>query len=161
MSKGSVKRWSAKRKQAVVLRLLGGESLDALSRETGQPAAVLSGWRDAFLEGGLADLKQRSEDPKVAALEKALRRAKRLVGKIREVLSEAEGLGFSGEGYRKVWARLRFKEIPTSKERVRRLMREHGLQAPHCPGSHPAHRTHDGTIIPDAQTGSGAPTPPR
>ncbi len=43
------KRWSAKRKQEVVLRLLRGESLDALSRETGQPAAVLSGWRDEFL----------------------------------------------------------------------------------------------------------------
>jgi transposase-like protein len=36
MSKRSlVKRWSAKRKQEVVLRLLRGESLDALSRETG------------------------------------------------------------------------------------------------------------------------------
>ena len=49
--KSSVKRWSAKRKQAVVLRLLRGESLDALSRETGQPAAVLSQWRDEFLGG--------------------------------------------------------------------------------------------------------------
>ncbi len=41
MSGKSVKRWSAKRKQeVVVLRLLRGERLDALSRETGQPAAV-------------------------------------------------------------------------------------------------------------------------
>ena len=80
MSKGSVKRWSAKRKQEAVLRLLRGESLDALSRETGQPAAVLSRWREAFLEGGLAALKRRTEDPKVAALEKELWRAKRLVG---------------------------------------------------------------------------------
>ncbi|SMC26810.1 hypothetical protein SAMN02746041_02781 [Desulfacinum hydrothermale DSM 13146] len=32
------KRWSAKRKQEVVLRLLKGESLDSLSRETAQPA---------------------------------------------------------------------------------------------------------------------------
>ncbi len=52
MSKqSSVKRWSARCKQEVVLRLLRGESLDALSRETGQPAAMLSGWRDEFLEG--------------------------------------------------------------------------------------------------------------
>ena len=36
-----------------VLRLLRGKSLDALSRETGRPAAVLSGWRDEFLEGGV------------------------------------------------------------------------------------------------------------
>ncbi len=78
--KSSVKRWSAKRKQEVVLRLLRGESLDALSRETGQPAAVLSGWRDEFLEGGVAALKRRTDDPKVAALEQELKRAKRLVG---------------------------------------------------------------------------------
>ena len=39
-----LKRCSSKRKQEVVLRLLRGESLDALSR-TGQPAAVLSFWR--------------------------------------------------------------------------------------------------------------------
>lgn len=74
------RRWSAKRKQEVVLRLLRGESLDALSRETGQPAAVLSGWRDEFLEAGMAALKRRTDDPKVAALEKELKRAKRLVG---------------------------------------------------------------------------------
>ena len=80
MSKRAVKRWSAKRKQEVVLRLLRGESLDGLSRETGQPPSVLSGWRDEFLEGGLAALKRRSDDPKVAALEQELRRAKRLVG---------------------------------------------------------------------------------
>ena len=47
MSEKSVKRWSAKRKQELVLRLLRGESLDALSRETGQPASVRSSWRCA------------------------------------------------------------------------------------------------------------------
>ena len=47
-----VKRWSAKRKQEVVLRLLRGESLDALSRETDVPAGDLSSWRDEFLEAG-------------------------------------------------------------------------------------------------------------
>ncbi len=78
--KKSPKRWSAKRKQEVVLRLLRGESLDGLSRETGQPASVLSGWRDDFLEAGLAGLKRRTDDPKVAALEKELKRAQRLVG---------------------------------------------------------------------------------
>ena len=80
MSEKSVKRWSAKRKQEVVLRLLRGESLDALSRETGQPASVLSQWREDFLEAGLAGLKRRTDDPKVAALERELKRAKRLVG---------------------------------------------------------------------------------
>ena len=72
-----------------------------------------------------------------------------LVARIREVLSEAEALGFRGEGYRKVWARLRHRGIPASKERVRRLMREHDLQAPHRAGHDRGPRVHDGTIIPD------------
>ena len=74
------KRWSAKKKQEIVLRLLKGESLDALSREINEPAGILSDWRDQFLEGGLAALKSRTRDPKVAKLEKELKRAKRLVG---------------------------------------------------------------------------------
>lgn len=54
-----------------------------------------------------------------------------LVDESRKVLAEAERLGFRGEGYRKLWARLRHRGIPVSKERLRRLMHEHGLQAPH------------------------------
>ncbi len=72
-----------------------------------------------------------------------------LLEKIREVLSEAEALEFRGEGYRKVWARLRHRGIPASKERVRRLMREHDLQAPHRTGADRGPRVHDGTIIPE------------
>jgi len=72
-----------------------------------------------------------------------------LVARIREVLAEAEALGFRGEGYRKVWARLRHRGIPVSKERVRRLMREHGLRAPHRSGTDRGPQTHEGTIIPD------------
>ena len=48
-----------------------------------------------------------------------------LVVHIRRVL---EASPFHGEGYRKVWAKLRVEGIRTSKERVRRLMREHHLQ---------------------------------
>ena len=73
-----------------------------------------------------------------------------LVAAIRQVLDEAEALGFRGEGYRKVWARLRHKGIAVSKERVRRLMREYGLQAPHWTGNAQGPRVHDGTIIPEA-----------
>lgn len=82
-----VKRWSAKRKQEVVLRLLRGESLDALSRETGQPAATLSAWRDEFLEAGQAGLKQRSEDPKVEGLQ---REKTQLQAKVGELLMDKE-----------------------------------------------------------------------
>ena len=38
-------RWSARRKEGVVMRLLRGESLDLLARETGQPAGRISAWR--------------------------------------------------------------------------------------------------------------------
>ena len=46
-------RWSARRKEGVVMRLLRGESLDLLARETGQPAGRISAWREEFLAGGL------------------------------------------------------------------------------------------------------------
>ena len=42
--------------------------------------AARAGWREEFLEGGLAVLKRRTQDPKAAALERELKRAKRLVG---------------------------------------------------------------------------------
>ncbi len=67
----------------------------------------------------------------------------KLVAHVRKALKESP---FHGEGYRKVWARLRFKGIRTSKERVRRLMREHGLQAPHRVGRRRGPAAHDGTI---------------
>ena len=49
-----------------------------------------------------------------------------LVAEVRTVLDDSP---FHGEGYRKVWARLRHRGVRTSKERVRRLMREHHLSA--------------------------------
>jgi hypothetical protein len=44
------------------------------------------------------------------------------------------GSGFHGEGYRKIWARLRFAGVRASPRRVRRVMGEHGLLAPHRTG---------------------------
>lgn len=55
---------------------------------------------------------------------------------------------FVGEGYRKVWAKLRFAGIRTSKGRVLRLMRAAGLLAPSRVGGARGPRIHDGTIIP-------------
>src|SRR5215213_6471527 len=52
-------RWSARRKQEVVLRLLRGESLDGLARETGQPAGRISAWREEFIAAGREGLKSR------------------------------------------------------------------------------------------------------
>ena len=65
-----------------------------------------------------------------------------LVGHIR---ARILGPRLHGEGYRKIWARLRHAGIRTSARRVRRLMGEHGLLAPHRVGR-PAERAHDGTI---------------
>jgi putative transposase len=67
-----------------------------------------------------------------------------LVEHIRTVLTNSP---FPGEGYRKVWARLRYAGIRTSKRRVLRLMRQYGLLAPHRRGRSPGPRHHDGTII--------------
>ena len=55
-------RMSAGRKEAAVLRLLKGESLEGLSRELRVTAAELSGWREAFLAGGASALKVRETD---------------------------------------------------------------------------------------------------
>ena len=53
---------------------------------------------------------------------------------------------FHGKGYRKLWARLRFKDIRTSRRRVLRLMRAHGLLAPQRAGQPRGPKAHDGTI---------------
>ena len=55
-------RWSASRKRDVVLRLLRGESLEALSREAGVEIYRLDAWREramAGLELGLKDRRWR------------------------------------------------------------------------------------------------------
>jgi putative transposase len=66
-----------------------------------------------------------------------------LLEKIREVIAASP---FHGEGHRKVWARLRFAEVRTSKARVLRLMREAQLLAPSRMFPK-AENPHTGTII--------------
>jgi Tn3 transposase DDE domain/HTH-like domain len=56
---------------------------------------------------------------------------------------------FTGEGYRKIWARLRFSGVRSSSGRVRRLMRENGLLAPYRIRKRPD-KAHDGTITTEA-----------
>ena len=52
-------RWSARRKEGVVLRLLRGEGLDALAREFRVAAGTISAWREEFLAAGREGLKSR------------------------------------------------------------------------------------------------------
>jgi hypothetical protein len=61
-------RWSSRRKTEIVLRLLRGEDVDALSRELKVTAARLSEWRDAFLAAGQDGLKSREADAQDAEL---------------------------------------------------------------------------------------------
>jgi transposase InsO family protein len=69
-----------------------------------------------------------------------------LVTEIRAVLAAAP---FLGEGHRKVWARLRWQGVRTSKARVLRLMREARLLAPTRVGHAHGPKAHDGTITTD------------
>jgi putative transposase len=78
-----------------------------------------------------------------------------LVQEIRKLLTASP---FHGEGHRKVWARLRFAGIRTSKRRVLRLMRAHDLLAPGRVGRLHGPRAHDGTIRTSGSTPCGAPT---
>ncbi|MDF2781440.1 MAG: family transposase [Geminicoccaceae bacterium] len=83
-----------------------------------------------------------------------------LVEAIRTVLADSP---FHGEGHRKVWARLRFAGVRTSRRRVLRLVREHALLAPARAGAPRGPRGHDGTIIPetvDAMWGTDLTTTP-
>lgn len=89
---------------------------------------------------------RRRRDAKIVPLRrgpKGFHSDEELVAAIREVLRESP---FTGEGYRKVWARLRLGGVRTSKDRVRRLMREAGLQAPSRVGKPRGPCNHDGTI---------------
>ena len=60
---------------------------------------------------------------------------------------EIEASDFHGEGYRKLWARLRVAGVRSSPRRVRRVM-ENSLLAPHRVGRN-QEKTHDGTIVTD------------
>jgi transposase InsO family protein len=69
-----------------------------------------------------------------------------LLALIREDISSSP---FTGEGHRKVWARLRFRQgIPVAQKRVLRIMRENNLLSPHrVPQKPPCE--HTGRIVTD------------
>ena len=67
-----------------------------------------------------------------------------LLAAIRQLLDEAV---FAGEGYRKIWARLRYEGIRTSKERVNRLLRENQLLSPQRQSAPAPELPHEGTIV--------------
>jgi len=87
-------RWSARRKQEVVLRLLRGEGLDALARETGQAAGVIAGWREDFLVAGHEGLKTRQapvQDRKLADAQRKIGELAMDLDIAKAMLKEVEG----------------------------------------------------------------------
>src|SRR5712675_3308224 len=56
------KRFSVQRKMAIVARLLRGEPLELVARETNVSIARLSEWRERALAGAAGALKERERD---------------------------------------------------------------------------------------------------
>jgi len=98
-------RWSSRRKLEMVLRVLRGEELDALSRELGVTGAAIAQWREQFVASGKAGLRRRDSDERDVAIA-------RMKTKIGGITMENELLG-SGRGGRR----------PTTLSSRRRLRR--------------------------------------
>jgi len=102
-----------------------------------------SAYATPALAGGAADAVPGKRGPRTALSDAEV------LDRIRQVLAEAP---FHGEGYRKVWARLRFGAEPVvvGKQRVLRLMRRHQLLAPTRTGHPHGPQAHDGHIVTEA-----------
>ena len=70
---GPHERWSVRRKREVVLCLLRGEPLDALSREVGVEVYRLEQWREKAVGGIDEALEDRTGDPLQVELDAAMR----------------------------------------------------------------------------------------
>jgi putative transposase len=67
-----------------------------------------------------------------------------LLDQIRQILAAPV---FAGEGYRKIWARLRHQGVRTCKDRVLRLLRTHQLLSPARQPQPVRTNPHEGTIV--------------
>ena len=80
-------RWSVQRKMELVLRLLRGDGLDAVSRESQIPAHELESWKRVFLDTGTRGLRTRAEPE-----ERELTLARAKIGELMMRLELAEHL---------------------------------------------------------------------
>ncbi len=92
-------RWSIPRKTELVLRLLRGEPVDAVSRESQVPAHELEGWKRIFLEHGSRGLKTRAEPE-----DRELTLARAKIGELMMRLELAEHL-IEKRGFTDEWKR--------------------------------------------------------
>jgi transposase InsO family protein len=121
----------------------------ALSPSSGKPygvARVVSVWdlaRSSFYATRQRQQQPREphkRGPKVLSDEE-------LLEQIRQILAAPV---FSGEGYRKIWARLRHKDVRTCKDRVLRLLRANQLLSPARQPEPNRTNPHEGTIVTEA-----------
>ena len=92
-------RWSAPRKTELVVRLLRGEPLDAVSRESQVPAHELESWQRVFLDHGTRGLRIRGEPE-----ERDLVLARAKIGELMMRLELAEHL-IEKKGFTDEWRR--------------------------------------------------------
>lgn len=121
------------------------QTLSPSSKRPYGVARVIAAWRLAR-SSYYAAHKRQQRQPQPAAKRGPRRISDEdLAREIREVLNQSV---FHGEGYRKVWARLRYRGIRVWKERVLRLMREQQLLSPNRrqPDARPAN-PHEGRIV--------------
>jgi len=97
----SPERWSIQRKTELILRLLRGEALDAVSRESQIPAHELESWKRVFLDSGGRGLKTRTEPE-----ERELTLARAKIGELMMRLELAEHL-IEKRGLTDEWKRSR------------------------------------------------------
>ena len=94
-------RWSVQRKTELVLRLVRGESLDAVSRENQVPAHELEQWHRIFVEQGKRGLRTKAEPE-----ERELTLARAKIGELMMRLELAEDL-IEKRGFTDEWKRRR------------------------------------------------------
>lgn len=87
-----VQRWTAKRRSALVLSILRGEtSAQEAARKHGLPVAEIEDWQDRFLSGAENNLRAKPRDDE-ALREEELKRLKQKVGELvidNDILKEA------------------------------------------------------------------------
>ena len=94
-------RWSVQRKTELVMRLLRGEALDAVLRESQVPAHELERWQRIFLDQGKRGLRTKAEPE-----ERELILARAKIGELMMRLELAEDL-IEKRGFTDEWKRRR------------------------------------------------------
>jgi len=99
-------RWTSEKRKDVVLRLLCGEPIQQVSRETEVSVARLEDWRNRALKAMEVGLRnKRPADPlqvELAQAQRRLRELSRSNRQLQEKISTAWALAHEGEGTQKV-----------------------------------------------------------